>query len=193
MERMATLSFITASPSLQSTSLFFFFHLSLFHQLFFCISRIFLADVVDTIKEYAFKVSPYPLILSIENHCSIVQQLKMVEILRDTLGEMLDVPPVTPDMEFLPSPEALKNKILIKGQKVWKISLFFWLLLYFKSNLCLLCFFLFFPSFQLTEAQIAQNDDQVSDDEEEEVQTVDMKIKTLKVLPRSPSSVVVSL
>jgi len=74
--------------------------------------------VVDTIKEYAFKVSPYPLILSIENHCSIAQQQKMVEILKETLGEMLDVPPVTPDMEFLPSPEALKNKILIKGKKV---------------------------------------------------------------------------
>ena len=29
-------------------------------------------EVLVTIKEYAFKVTPYPLILSIENHCRYV-------------------------------------------------------------------------------------------------------------------------
>ena len=38
--------------------------------------------------------------------------------MKEVFGEMLDVPPITPDMEYLPSPESLKNKILVKGRKV---------------------------------------------------------------------------
>ena len=37
--------------------------------------------VVEAIDRSAFEVSPYPIILSIENHCSIPQQQKMAEIM----------------------------------------------------------------------------------------------------------------
>ena len=36
-------------------------------------------------RDYAFVASPFPLILSIEDHCSVVQQSAMAQILR--LGE----------------------------------------------------------------------------------------------------------
>ena len=40
-------------------------------------SKIFLKDVLQTIKEYAFIASIYPVILSLENHCSVEQQKVM--------------------------------------------------------------------------------------------------------------------
>ncbi len=41
----------------------------------------------DAIKRYAFHASEYPLILSIENHCSIEQQDKMADHMRTILGK----------------------------------------------------------------------------------------------------------
>ena len=52
-------------------------------------------DVIeDAIKPYAFFSSDYPLILSIENHCSPEQQDIMADILKNTLGEQLFIQPV---------------------------------------------------------------------------------------------------
>ena len=38
--------------------------------------------VVEAINKSAFVTSPYPVILSLENHCSIAQQQKMAHIFR---------------------------------------------------------------------------------------------------------------
>lgn len=49
-------------------------------------SKIYLRDVLKTIQKYAFKVSQYPLILSMENHCSVEQQKTMALLMIDILG-----------------------------------------------------------------------------------------------------------
>lgn len=45
-------------------------------------TKISFRDVVQTIAESAFVTSPYPVILSIENHCSIPQQQRMASIFK---------------------------------------------------------------------------------------------------------------
>ena len=52
-------------------------------------SRIKFRDVISVVNKYAFVASPYPVILSIENHCSIDQQKKMAKYLVDILGGIL--------------------------------------------------------------------------------------------------------
>jgi len=81
-------------------------------------SKIPFRDVIQVIKESAFKASPYPVILSIENHCSVEQQLIMSKIIKDILGSagMLTDSFQLKQIKPLPSPESLKNKILIKGK-----------------------------------------------------------------------------
>ena len=55
-------------------------------------SKITLEDVLkDAIKRYAFHTSPYPVILSIENHLSIPQQKVMVKQFKKILGGELNV------------------------------------------------------------------------------------------------------
>lgn len=55
------------------------------------------------------------MILSIENHCSIVQQKKMAQYLTEILGDKLDLSSVhNDDSTKLPSPASLKGKILVK-------------------------------------------------------------------------------
>ena len=112
-------------------------------------SRIRFRDVVLAINETAFVASPYPVILSLEMHCSLPQQETLAQILIDVFGEKLQRPlprvgaadapgpaalaaaaaggatsssygsgglgstAVAPD-----SPEALKNKIVVKGKRL---------------------------------------------------------------------------
>lgn len=55
------------------------------------------------------------MILSIENHCSVPQQKKMAEYLKEVLQDKLDLSVViSNDCKRLPSPEILKGKVLIK-------------------------------------------------------------------------------
>ncbi|KAJ7306443.1 hypothetical protein JRQ81_009795, partial [Phrynocephalus forsythii] len=82
-------------------------------------SKILFKDVIETINKYAFIKSEYPVILSIENHCSVAQQKKMAQYLREILGDKLDLSSVSnEDPTRLPSPESLKGKILVKGKKL---------------------------------------------------------------------------
>ena len=45
-------------------------------------TKISFRDVVATIADAAFIASPYPVILSIENHCSLAQQQRMASIFK---------------------------------------------------------------------------------------------------------------
>ncbi|XP_019581054.2 1-phosphatidylinositol 4,5-bisphosphate phosphodiesterase beta-2 [Rhinolophus sinicus] len=83
---------------------------------------IYFKEAIEAIAESAFKTSPYPVILSFENHVdSPRQQAKMAEYCRMMFGDMLLTEPLenfplkagTP----LPSPEELRGKILIKNKK----------------------------------------------------------------------------
>ncbi|XP_075033440.1 1-phosphatidylinositol 4,5-bisphosphate phosphodiesterase delta-3 [Mixophyes fleayi] len=82
-------------------------------------SKILFKDVISTIKHYAFKYSPYPVILSIENHCGLEQQVTMAHHLHTILGDLLLTKPIdVANPSQMPSPEALKRKILVKGKKL---------------------------------------------------------------------------
>ncbi|XP_043818533.1 1-phosphatidylinositol 4,5-bisphosphate phosphodiesterase delta-3 isoform X3 [Dromiciops gliroides] len=81
-------------------------------------SKILFRDVIQVVRDHAFLLSPYPVILSLENHCGMQQQSTMARYLRTILGNML----VTETLDGkipkeLPSPEQLKGKVLVKGKK----------------------------------------------------------------------------
>ncbi|XP_078385995.1 1-phosphatidylinositol 4,5-bisphosphate phosphodiesterase delta-3-like [Cetorhinus maximus] len=81
-------------------------------------SKILFKDVITTIRDYAFTISLYPVILSLENHCGVEQQTVMARHLKEILGDMLVTAPIDGKVvNELPSPEKLKGKILIKGKK----------------------------------------------------------------------------
>uniref|UniRef100_A0A3P8XUU0 Phosphoinositide phospholipase C n=1 Tax=Esox lucius TaxID=8010 RepID=A0A3P8XUU0_ESOLU len=82
-------------------------------------SKITFKSVIETIDKYAFINNPYPVILSIENHCSIQQQKKIAKHLREILGDKLDLgDALHRDSKELPSPQCLQGKILIKGKRL---------------------------------------------------------------------------
>ncbi|OQV16067.1 1-phosphatidylinositol 4,5-bisphosphate phosphodiesterase epsilon-1 [Hypsibius exemplaris] len=83
-----------------------------------------LKKVVDEINRAAFVTSPYPVILSIENHCCLAQQRKVAEIFEEVFGDKL-FRSFLPDKAYypsselpFPSPALLKHKILIKSKKL---------------------------------------------------------------------------
>lgn len=113
-------------------------------------SKITFKEVCETIRDYGFKQSEYPVILSLEVHCSIEGQKHMARILTEVLGEHL---PPQPDVtgELLP-PEKYKRKVLLKGKML--------------------------PSKKpdLTESQPAATEEE-EEDEEEEIEENDPEIK----------------
>uniref|UniRef100_A0A6Q2ZJA1 1-phosphatidylinositol 4,5-bisphosphate phosphodiesterase n=1 Tax=Esox lucius TaxID=8010 RepID=A0A6Q2ZJA1_ESOLU len=79
-------------------------------------------EVIEAIAESAFKSSPYPVILSFENHVdSAKQQAKMAEYCRTIFGDALLIDPLEKyplvPGQPLPSPQELLGKILIKNKK----------------------------------------------------------------------------
>ncbi|XP_040184954.1 1-phosphatidylinositol 4,5-bisphosphate phosphodiesterase beta-3 isoform X1 [Rana temporaria] len=83
-------------------------------------------EVIEAIAESAFKTSPFPVILSFENHVdSAKQQAKMAEYCRNIFGdalltEPLEKYPLQPGFS-LPSPHELLGKILVKNKKRHKV------------------------------------------------------------------------
>jgi hypothetical protein len=74
-------------------------------------------EVIHTIKEYAFTASYFPLIISIENHCSSTQQTKMAKIFQAVMGDVLPKENLCEKLgrDRLPSPQELQGKIILKG------------------------------------------------------------------------------
>uniref|UniRef100_A0A8C8VG69 Phosphoinositide phospholipase C n=1 Tax=Pelusios castaneus TaxID=367368 RepID=A0A8C8VG69_9SAUR len=87
-------------------------------------SKIKFLDVLHTIKEHAFVTSEFPIILSIEDHCSVVQQRNMASHFKKVFGDMLLTKPVDINADELPSPTQLKKKILIKHKKLVEGNLY---------------------------------------------------------------------
>ncbi|XP_016052298.1 PREDICTED: 1-phosphatidylinositol 4,5-bisphosphate phosphodiesterase delta-4 [Miniopterus natalensis] len=82
-------------------------------------SRILFKEVVATVAQYAFQTSDYPVILSLENHCSWEQQEIIAHHLTEILGEQLLSTTLDGQLPTqLPSPEELRKKILVKGKKL---------------------------------------------------------------------------
>lgn len=75
-------------------------------------------DVIRTIREHAFITSEYPLILSIEDNCSVPQQRKMAAAMKEVFGEMLLTQQVDKNETELPSPHQLRRKIILKHKKL---------------------------------------------------------------------------
>merc|ERR1719193_611802 len=71
-------------------------------------------DVINALREYGFKASDCPVIISIENHCSIEQQNRMAAIMKEVLGNQLYV--ISDRKAPLLSPHVLRNKFVIKAK-----------------------------------------------------------------------------
>ncbi|XP_024910522.1 1-phosphatidylinositol 4,5-bisphosphate phosphodiesterase delta-1a isoform X2 [Cynoglossus semilaevis] len=89
-------------------------------------SKILFKDAIKAIKEFAFKTSEYPVILSLENHCSVDQQKLMAHHMISILGDALVTKPLGNTMPTnFPSPQQLKGKFLIKGKRLNKLDAVF--------------------------------------------------------------------
>ncbi|XP_037651145.1 inactive phospholipase C-like protein 2 [Sebastes umbrosus] len=77
-----------------------------------------LGCVLEAIGRFAFVASHYPLIICIENHCSLQQQKVMWQHLMRILGDRLYTDPPYEGQSYLPSPHLLRHRILLKGKKL---------------------------------------------------------------------------
>uniref|UniRef100_A0AAZ3SWG0 Phosphoinositide phospholipase C n=1 Tax=Oncorhynchus tshawytscha TaxID=74940 RepID=A0AAZ3SWG0_ONCTS len=76
-------------------------------------SKVLFKDVIKAIKEYAFKTSEYPVILSLENHCTLEQQKLMAKHMISILGSALLTSPLEDQMPTaFPSPQVRDEQII---------------------------------------------------------------------------------
>lgn len=85
-------------------------------------SSVSLESVLRVVDKYAFIVSPWPLIISLEIRCSAKAQEITAELLSEIFGEVLVTHRRDPGMLALPSPEELKHRILLKVKSANVIS-----------------------------------------------------------------------
>ncbi|XP_047967643.1 phosphoinositide phospholipase C 4-like [Salvia hispanica] len=71
-----------------------------------------LLKCLKSIKEHAFSASPYPVIITLEDHLTRDLQAKVAQMLSQVFGKMLFCPESDCLKEF-PSPEELKHRIII--------------------------------------------------------------------------------
>ncbi|OCT61993.1 inactive phospholipase C-like protein 2 [Xenopus laevis] len=82
------------------------------------VSQVSFRSVINVIDKYAFETSDYPLLICLVVHCSVKQQRLMAHCLKEVLGDKLYHFPPCSKESYMPSPEQLKGKILIKGKKL---------------------------------------------------------------------------
>ncbi|KAL5710256.1 phosphoinositide phospholipase C [Ranunculus cassubicifolius] len=71
-----------------------------------------LIKCLKAIKEYAFSTSPYPVVITLEDHLNADLQAKVAEMVTQIFGDMLYFPD-TDCLEEFPSPESLKYRIIL--------------------------------------------------------------------------------
>ncbi|KAL1565796.1 Phosphoinositide phospholipase C 4 [Salvia divinorum] len=71
-----------------------------------------LLKCLKSIKEHAFSASPYPVIITLEDHLTRDLQAKVAQMLSQVFGKMLFYPESDCLKEF-PSPEELKHRVII--------------------------------------------------------------------------------
>ncbi|KAL7575712.1 hypothetical protein ACA910_011526 [Epithemia clementina (nom. ined.)] len=80
--------------------------------------KILFADVIRAVKAYIQHTNPetYPIILSLENHCSFPFQQTMLRDLKEILGDMLYIP-TKEARQALPSPQELIGKVVLLSRR----------------------------------------------------------------------------
>nr|CAC13988.1 phosphoinositide-specific phospholipase C [Digitaria sanguinalis] len=71
-----------------------------------------LIKCLRSIKQYAFVASPYPVIITLEDHLTPDLQAKVAQMVLEVFGDMLYYPESKHLQEF-PSPEALKGRVML--------------------------------------------------------------------------------
>lgn len=64
----------------------------------------------------------FPVILSIEEHCSVEQQRHMAKVFKEVFGDLLLTKPTEASADQLPSPSQLREKVIIKVDH-WNTSI----------------------------------------------------------------------
>jgi len=80
------------------------------------------SDVVHAVADHAFKSSPYPVVVSIEQHCSTAQLIRQGELMEAVFGDRLLRPPLDEENQLvkwheatLPSPSEAKGMFIVKS------------------------------------------------------------------------------
>lgn len=75
------------------------------------------------LSPFVFLCLRFPVILSIEEHCSVEQQRYMSKVFKEVFGDQLLTKPIEVSADQLPSPTQLKGKFIIKvrppSQETW--------------------------------------------------------------------------
>ncbi|CAE8598405.1 unnamed protein product [Polarella glacialis] len=81
-------------------------------------------DVIQAIADHAFVASEFPVIISIEQHCSALQRIRQGEVMTEILGDLLLKPPwdeQANDIDFsrlgLISPWSARRRFLVKSER----------------------------------------------------------------------------
>ncbi|XP_068644185.1 phosphoinositide phospholipase C 2-like [Aristolochia californica] len=71
-----------------------------------------LIKCLKSIKDHAFSASPYPVVITLEDHLTPDLQAKVAEMVTQIFGEMLFIPSEE-DLKEFRSPESMRNRVII--------------------------------------------------------------------------------